>query len=125
MDFYKDEIFRSLVTQLLQEPFATQNEFENKDLFSACQTVLELSGTAVTSNDSLEKTRALISLVLCHLDLAMVQDFPKGKLSVFKNPISPNEVQSRALSKIEEALREARLELGLFSETPDFDKKAA
>lgn len=125
MDFYQDDLFKSLTSQLLKEPFALEKDLKNKDLALACEITQEAWESPKPKTESLENVRALICLLLCHLDLAGLTDFPKGKLVNFiKTETTPHRAVT-ALLKIESALSEAKAELGLFGELVSEDKKAA
>lgn len=125
MDFYQDELFKSLTTQLLKEPFAIEQDLKNLDLASACNLIQEAWKSETPKTESLENVRALICLLLSHLDLAGLTDFPQGKLDNFVILDSTPHKAVDALVKAEAALKEAKAELGIFSDFISTDKKAA
>lgn len=125
MDFYQDELFKTLVTQLLNEPFALEQDLKNLDLASACKLTQEARESLAPQTDSLENVRALLLLVLCHLDLTGLTDFPRGKLGNFVTEEPSSKKIVAALLKAEAALNEAKAELSVFPDFSSVDKKAA
>lgn len=125
MDFYQDDLFKTLTSQLLKEPFAQEKDLKNKDLALACEVTQEAWESQNPKTESLENVRALICLLLSHLDLAGLTDFPKGKLVNFIKTETPSQRAVNAMLKIESALNEAKAELGFFNELVSDDKKAA
>lgn len=124
MDFYQDDLFKSLVVQILNEPFAVTHGFDEKDLFTACELILETQNVPATKMESFEKTRSLVSLLLCHLDLERVADFPSGALGGFVKTEVSAELAFKALMKIEKALEDAKADL-VHTSNPKFEGKKA
>lgn len=130
MDFYQDELFRSLVTQILKDPFAVEMNFREKDLASVCEIVCRFwesapSESAPSEKGKIENTRTLLLLILSHLDLSAITDFPKGKIENFSQKAVFTQRVEELLFEAEEALRKAKEELTSLSGEVLTDKKAA
>jgi len=125
MDFYQDELFRSLVTQILKEPFAVEMNLREKDLASVCEIVCRYWDSAPTERQKVENTRTLLLLILSHLDLSAVTDFPEGKIENFSQKEVFTKRAEELLFEAEEALRKAKEELAYLSEEVLTNKKAA
>lgn len=81
MDFLQDQLIRVLVRDLVDEPFAQKHQFLEKDLESICQFIQSAFDTEEGQTQSYQKTRDVLCLILCHLDLLGLSEMPKVKLA--------------------------------------------
>lgn len=94
MDLYQDSLFKSLVRDLLNEPYSQQRGFFTKPFESVCSEV-ELDaevflGTASSNifeqekeKQSFERVKATVFLILSYLDLSGVFTFPETPMGAF------------------------------------------
>jgi len=86
MDFYQDNLFKSLLKELLAEPYAQSSVFNLKTLETVSKQILKDSQTLQKEDphfQSFERSKALLVLLLTHLELAGIQEFPKGMMTPF------------------------------------------
>lgn len=94
MDFYQDNLFKSLVRDLLNESYSQQRGFLTKPFESVCSEV-ELDaevflGTASSNifeqekeKQSFERVKATLFLILSYMDLSGVTTFPEAPMGAF------------------------------------------
>lgn len=94
MNFQADQILKQLVLEFLEEPFAQRQRFHEKDLSTVCQEIESTFHSLEANTASYEKSRDLLCLILCQLELLGCSEMPAINLGDLNPSDKPSPISS-------------------------------